>query len=76
MLCSFQRPEPWQPVHQWTMPQVPSPDQCEDEQAVYARAIQNSKSNPKVIRILQERLAVSNTICSLVSLEKGSLHFF
>jgi len=56
MLCSFQRPEPWQPVHQWTMPQVPSPEQCEDEETVYARAIQNSKSI-KVMLILQERLA-------------------
>jgi len=56
MLCSFQRPEPWQPVHQWTMPQVPSPEQCEDEEAVYALAIQNAKSNPKIMRILQERL--------------------
>lgn len=60
MLCSFQRPEPWQPVHQWTMPIVPSPEQCEDEEVVYARAIQNSKSNPKVMHILQERLTVSN----------------
>lgn len=59
MLCSFQRPEPWQPIHQWTMPQVPSPEQCEDEEAVYVRAIQNFKSNPKVMRVLQERLTVS-----------------
>lgn len=65
MLCSFQRPEPWQPVHQWTMPQVPSPDECEDEETVYARAIQNSKST-KAIRILQERLTVCNTISTKV----------
>ena len=63
MLCSFQRPEPWQPIHQWTMPQVPSPEQCEDEETVYARAIQNSKSM-KVMRILQERLNVSDIICN------------
>jgi acyl-CoA thioesterase 8 len=62
MLCSFQRPEPWQPVHQWTMPQVPSPEQCEDEETVYARAIQKSTSNLKVMRILQERLTVSNLL--------------
>jgi len=57
MLCSFQKPEPWQPVHQWTMPQVPSPEQCEDAEAMYARAIQNFKSNPKVVRIFQARLS-------------------
>ena len=65
MLCSFQRPEPWQPAHQWTMPQVPSPEQCEDEETVYARAIQKSKSNPKVMRTLQERLTVSNLYHSM-----------
>lgn len=63
MLCSFQKPEPWQPLHQWTMPQVPPPEQCEDEEVAYARVIQDSKSNSDLMRIYQERLGVSNT-CS------------
>ncbi|KDR84802.1 hypothetical protein GALMADRAFT_217868 [Galerina marginata CBS 339.88] len=32
MLCSFQKPEPWQPTHQWPMPDVPPPEQCPDEE--------------------------------------------
>jgi acyl-CoA thioesterase len=66
MLCSFQKPEPWQPVHQWSMPLVPSPEECEDQETLYARAIQNSKSST-VTRILQERLTVRNTISMEVS---------
>ncbi|KAF8168292.1 thioesterase-like superfamily-domain-containing protein [Crassisporium funariophilum] len=37
MLCSFQKPEIWQPTHQWTMPEVPPPEQCQDEEVTYAR---------------------------------------
>ncbi|KAH6917568.1 thioesterase-like superfamily-domain-containing protein [Coprinopsis sp. MPI-PUGE-AT-0042] len=30
MLCSFQKPEPWQPAHHWPMPSgVKSPEECE-----------------------------------------------
>lgn len=28
MLCSFQKPEPWQPTYQWPMPRVVPPDEC------------------------------------------------
>ena len=62
MLCSFQTPEPWQPVHQWKMPRVPSPEQCEDAEVIYARAIQKFKSNPKIVSIYQARLSVSSTV--------------
>lgn len=62
MLCSFQRPEPWQPIHQWTMPQVPSPEECEDEEVMYARIIKDSKLNPSYVHIFQERLSVSSTL--------------
>lgn len=37
LLCSFQKPEPWQPSYQWVMPTVPSPDQCELEEDRYLR---------------------------------------
>ncbi|THH19742.1 hypothetical protein EW146_g1508 [Bondarzewia mesenterica] len=32
LICSFQIPEPWQPSHHWPMPNVPSPEDCKDEQ--------------------------------------------
>jgi hypothetical protein len=32
MVCSYQKPEPWQPSHQSSMPpDVPSPEECRDE---------------------------------------------
>jgi acyl-CoA thioesterase 8 len=37
MLCSFQKPEPWQPSHAWPIPKVPSPDECESEEVKYQR---------------------------------------
>jgi acyl-CoA thioesterase II len=37
LMCSFQRPEPWQPSTQWKMPTVPSPDECEEDEVRYVR---------------------------------------
>jgi acyl-CoA thioesterase II len=31
MLCSFQKPEFWQPSRHWAMPQAPHPDECKSE---------------------------------------------
>lgn len=31
MLCSFQKPEFWQPSRHWSMPQSPHPDECDTE---------------------------------------------
>jgi acyl-CoA thioesterase len=31
MVCSFQKPEPWQPSRHWPMPQSPHPDECNTE---------------------------------------------
>lgn len=31
MLCSFQKPEPWQPSRHWSMPPSPRPDECDTE---------------------------------------------
>ncbi|CAA7258809.1 unnamed protein product [Cyclocybe aegerita] len=56
MLCSFQKPEPWQPTHQWSMPDVPAPEQCEDEEAVYMRIIQDPKSHPALVQFFQDQL--------------------
>lgn len=37
MLCSFQKPEPWQPTYRSPMPKVPSPEECETLQAKYRK---------------------------------------
>lgn len=41
MICSFQKPEPWQPQQQWPMPKVPSPDNCELQETRYARVLES-----------------------------------
>jgi len=38
LMCSFHKPEPWQPSHQWPMPpNVPSPEECELDEITLAR---------------------------------------
>ncbi|KAI6133269.1 hypothetical protein EDD16DRAFT_1467572, partial [Pisolithus croceorrhizus] len=42
LLCSFHVPEPWQPSHQWPMPDVPKLEDCELEEDLFKRlAVQN-----------------------------------
>lgn len=53
LLCSFQKPEPWQPEHQWPMPSVPAPEECELEEDRYLKDA-NGASNEKVKNILLE----------------------
>ena len=43
MLCSFQKPEPWQPAHHWPMPLgVKSPEECELQEIVLRRAAESA----------------------------------
>ncbi|KAH9060837.1 thioesterase II [Lactarius vividus] len=49
MLCSFQIPEIWQPSRQWSMPQVPRPEDCENE-VEYIRRIASQPSTPEEFR--------------------------
>lgn len=36
MLCSYQKPEPWQPSYRSPMPpNIPSPEECKDEAIIY-----------------------------------------
>ena len=36
MVCSYQKPEPWQPSYQSPMPSnIPSPEECKDEAILY-----------------------------------------
>ncbi|KAG1783678.1 hypothetical protein EV702DRAFT_958446 [Suillus placidus] len=32
LMCSYHKPEPWQPTHQWPMPEVPPLEECELEE--------------------------------------------
>ncbi|KAF9785775.1 Thioesterase/thiol ester dehydrase-isomerase [Thelephora terrestris] len=37
MLCSYQKPEPWQPTYRSPMPNVPAPEECDTFQAYFRR---------------------------------------
>jgi len=56
MLCSFHKPEPWQPSYQWKMPDVPPPEQCESEQEMYRRLIRKNSNSPGLVQRYQELL--------------------
>lgn len=59
MICSFQRPEPGQPVHQWPMPPgVPDPDKCEDVEGYYERLLRYEGLDPKMKEYAEEYIAV------------------
>ncbi|TRM60128.1 thioesterase-like superfamily-domain-containing protein [Schizophyllum amplum] len=47
MMCSFQKPEPWQPQYQWVMPNVPPPEACMLEEDRYRQAVNDPALNPK-----------------------------
>ncbi|KAF9452530.1 Thioesterase/thiol ester dehydrase-isomerase [Macrolepiota fuliginosa MF-IS2] len=51
MLCSFQKPESWQPSHYWPMPDVPSPEECELDEERYVRLAQREGLHPKIVEI-------------------------
>ena len=45
MVCSYQKPEPWQPSYRSPMPQnVPSPEECIDEAALYRERASTTNS--------------------------------
>ncbi|KAF9459455.1 HotDog domain-containing protein [Collybia nuda] len=54
MMCSFQKPEPWQPSHQWPMPAVPIPEDCELEETRYLRHLQSDSPSESLSRLYSD----------------------
>lgn len=54
MLCSFQKPEPWQPGHQSPMPSVKAPEECESDEDRYLRMAQKEGTHPKVVEVYKQ----------------------
>ncbi|KAJ7919114.1 hypothetical protein B0H13DRAFT_2230997 [Mycena leptocephala] len=54
MMCSFQKPEPWQPSRAWRMPVVPPPEECRLEEDRYAEAAAEAGVHPKIQQIYRE----------------------
>ncbi|KAK7064497.1 DNA repair protein RAD14 [Favolaschia claudopus] len=48
MMCSFQKPEPWQPSRGWRMPSVPPPEACRFEEERYEEVMAREGIHPKV----------------------------
>ena len=59
MMCSFQKPEPWQPQYQWTMPEVPPPEQCVLEEERYRQRANDPGLNAKARAYLSDLAVVS-----------------
>ncbi|KAF9014982.1 thioesterase-like superfamily-domain-containing protein [Cyathus striatus] len=72
MLCSFQKPEPWQPSYQWPMPKVPSPGECELEEARYTRVIEDPNTHPKLREMYQAFLQERNR--SPIAIKRAKVH--
>ncbi|KAL4268034.1 C/M/P thioester hydrolase family protein [Pleurotus pulmonarius] len=48
LVCSFQKPEPWQPSYQLPMPTVPEPLKCESEEVRYERLATQEGIHPRL----------------------------
>ncbi|GLB36418.1 putative acyl-CoA thioesterase [Lyophyllum shimeji] len=57
LMCSFQKPEPWQPFHQWPMPSVPPPEDCELEETRFIKLIASPATTPTIKEYYQDALA-------------------
>jgi acyl-CoA thioesterase 8 len=58
LVCSFQKPEPWQPSHQWTMPSCPDPSECQLEEDRLVELSKQPDLHPKLKKIYEDRAAV------------------
>ncbi|KAG7450251.1 uncharacterized protein BT62DRAFT_978490 [Guyanagaster necrorhizus] len=53
LMCSFQKPEPWQPSHQWSMPDVPTPEECDLEEDHMLRDSNGDNMTARIKHILK-----------------------
>ncbi|KAK0456329.1 thioesterase-like superfamily-domain-containing protein [Armillaria borealis] len=53
LMCSFQKPEPWQPSHQWSMPDVPTPEGCDLEEDHMLRDSNGDNITARIKHILK-----------------------
>ena len=62
-MCSFQKPEPHQPSHAWPMPpNVPSPEDCELQEIVWARRAAEDGMDERIKRIYQTVIEVGKAL--------------
>jgi acyl-CoA thioesterase II len=64
LMCSFQKPEFWQPSSQWSMPTVPPPEACLLEEVRLRKALTGDLPS-RIRSILEEGIAVNIVRLSL-----------
>lgn len=57
LMCSFHKPEPWQPSYQWVMPTVPSPDDCLLEEDRHLKTVRETPDLPSSMKNILEIFA-------------------
>lgn len=72
LMCSFQKPEPWQPFHQWPMPAVPVPEDCDLEETRYLRLIDSEETSPRLKQLYQANL--SERLRSPIAIKRAREH--
>ena len=63
MLCSFQKPEFWQPSRHWSMPQSPHPDECNTE----VEHLRRLAAYPDVTKEGRARLIAYAEVCYFIT---------
>lgn len=59
MMCSFRKPEPQHPFHQWTIPEdLPKPEEVEIDCGFYQRRINMDLTDPRMKVILEDIIKV------------------
>jgi len=58
MLCSFQKPEPWQPGHQFPMPSVRPPKECELEEDRLLKLARQEGLDPRIKEVHKQAAEV------------------
>ena len=65
-MCSFHKPEPYQPSHAWPMPpNVPSPEECELQEIIWAREAIRQDLDERTKRVYQMFIEVGDALCLL-----------
>ncbi|KAG6902310.1 hypothetical protein C0995_001689 [Termitomyces sp. Mi166 len=72
LMCSFQKPEPWQPSHQWPMPHVPGPEHCEDEEVRFLKLAESPETPSRRKKLYQD--ALKDRLKSPIAIKRAKEH--
>ena len=63
LMCSFHKPEPYQPSHAWPVPpNVPNPEDCELQEIIWAREATKDGMDERTKSIYQVIIEVSDIL--------------